>query len=60
MKFAQRKSIGPYASSEPDAAQRERALAAMVRAGHGFALARTIIGLKPGEIPDFESLFNVR
>jgi len=35
-------------------------LAAMVRAGHRFALARAIIELKPGEIPDSETLFNVR
>lgn len=60
LKFAQRRAIGPYASSEPNPAQRERALAAMVRAGHGFSLARIIIELKPGEIPDSASLFNVR
>lgn len=60
LKFAQRKAIGPFASSQADPAQRERALAAMVRAGHGFALARIIIELKPGEIPDSASLFNVR
>jgi len=60
LKFAQRRAIGPYASSEPDLAQRQRALAAMLRAGHGFELARTIIELKPGENPDSESLFNVR
>jgi regulatory protein len=60
LKFARRKSIGPYATVEADRAQRERALAAMIRAGHSFALARIIIDLKPGEIPDSESLVNVR
>lgn len=60
LKFAKRRSLGPYASSVPDRAQHERALAAMIRAGHRFALARAIIDLKPGEIPDSESLANVR
>ena len=60
LKFARRKAIGPYAPVEADRAERERAFAAMVRAGHSFSLARIIIDLKPGEIPDSESLVNVR
>jgi regulatory protein len=60
LKFAERRSLGPYAESAPDRPQRERALAAMVRAGHSFSLARAIVDLKPGEIPDSESLVNVR
>lgn len=60
LKFAKRRSLGPYASQAADRPQRERALAAMVRAGHSFALASVIIDLKPGEIPDSESLVNVR
>jgi regulatory protein len=60
LKFARRRSLGPYAAAAADPAQRERALAAMVRAGHRFALARAIMELEPGEIPDSESLFNVR
>lgn len=60
LKFAQRRALGPYAVAMPDTAQRERALAAMIRAGHRFALARAIIDLKPGENPDSESLVNMR
>ena len=47
--FARRKRIGPFATSEADRALRERQLAAMVRAGHGFDLARRIIALAPGD-----------
>ncbi len=46
--FARRRRIGPYASLPLDPKQRERAIGAMIRAGHGFALARAIIGLAPG------------
>ncbi len=60
LKFASRRAIGPFAVNAPDPAQRERALAAMIRAGHRFALARAIIDLKPGENPDYEGLLNLR
>ena len=60
LKFARRRAIGPFASRSPSPAERERALAAMVRAGHRFGLARAIIDLKPGENPDYEILFNLR
>ena len=49
LKFASRRRIGPFASvacREPR--ERERALAAMVRAGHSFSLAREIVDLAPG------------
>ena len=60
LRFAKRRSLGPYSLQEPDRDQRDRALAAMMRAGHGYALARAIIDLKPGENPDSEMLFNLR
>jgi regulatory protein len=60
LRFAERRALGPYAQKAPDRDQRERSLAAMIRAGHRFALARAIIDLKPGEIPDSEMLFNLR
>jgi regulatory protein len=60
LRFAKRRAIGPFAANAPDPAHRERALAAMIRAGHGFALARAIIDLKPGENPDYEALLNLR
>ena len=60
LKFASRKSIGPFRSSRPSPQDRERAIAAMVRAGHRFALAKTIADLNPGEFPDSLELFNLR
>ncbi|MCL6739751.1 RecX family transcriptional regulator [Sphingomonas sp. RB56-2] len=52
LRFARRKRIGPYAEARPDPKLRERALAAMIRAGHGFAVARAVVDLGPGEVPD--------
>ncbi len=46
--FAERRRLGPFATEPPDRKGRERALAAMIRAGHGFGLARAIIDLRPG------------
>ena len=52
LRYARRKRIGPYADARPDQKHRERALAAMIRAGHGFAIARAVVDLGPGEVPD--------
>jgi len=60
LRFARRRSIGPFAAERPDPRRRERELGAMIRAGHGFGLARAIIDLEPGEIPDSETLANLR
>lgn len=60
LRFARRRAIGPFASIVADPNQRERALAAMIRAGHRFGIARAIIDLKPGDSPDPESLINLR
>ena len=54
--FARRRRIGPFAAERPDLATREKALAAMVRAGHGFRLAKAIIGLAPGAEVDRQDL----
>jgi len=57
LRFAQRRRIGPYAETAPrDPREREKALAAMIRAGHGFALARAIVELSPGVDVDEEEL----
>lgn len=48
LRFAQRRRLGPFGAGETDPRARERALAAMVRAGHGFALARAILDQPPG------------
>jgi regulatory protein len=60
LQFARRRSIGPFAPRPLDPPERERALGAMIRAGHRFALAKAIIDLKPGESPDTEALINLR
>lgn len=56
LRFAKRRRIGPYGPGETDRAARERALAAMIRAGHGFALANAILSLEPGSEVDIEML----
>ena len=56
LRYARRRRIGPFAAEVPDPAARERALAAMVRAGHSFGISRTILALKPGEAVDIEML----
>ena len=49
LRFAERRRIGPFAAERrgSEGAGEERS-AAMVRAGHGFALARAIVDLAPG------------
>lgn len=57
--FARRKRLGPYAAVVPDRAGREKALAAMLRAGHALDLARRIVALAPGDEPDPDNLGQV-
>jgi regulatory protein len=55
--FARRRRIGPFATSAPrDPKEREKALGAMIRAGHSFALAREIVALTPGSPIDLADL----
>jgi len=49
IRFAERRKFGPFAAVAPERAGREKALAAMLRAGHPLDLARTIILARPGE-----------
>jgi regulatory protein len=56
LRFAERRRIGPFAVVPADPRQCEKALAAMVRAGHGFALSRMIVRLAPGSEIDRDSL----
>jgi regulatory protein len=48
LRYARRKRLGPFALAELDRAAMDKALAAMVRAGHGFDLSRKIVQLEPG------------
>jgi regulatory protein len=56
--FARRRRVGPFGEGVLDRPARERALAAMLRAGHGFDLSRRILALEPGELFDPETLEN--
>ncbi len=61
LRFAERRRIGPFAMSAPvDPKARDKALGAMVRAGHGFALARAIVQLAPGAAIDHDELGQIR
>jgi regulatory protein len=48
LRFARRRQIGPFAAATTDRIDREKWIAAMVRAGHSFNLARAIASLAPG------------
>ena len=48
LRFAARRRIGPFSDGRGDPKARDRGLAAMVRAGHGFELARAIVDMPPG------------
>ena len=56
LRFAERRRIGPFAAAEATREEREKAIGAMVRAGHGFDLARAISGMAPGADIDVEDL----
>lgn len=57
LRFAERRRIGPFATAPvTDPRERQRALTAMTRAGHGFGLAQAIVGLRPGASIDREDL----
>jgi regulatory protein len=56
LRFAKRRSIGPYSAKPHDLRERERAIAALVRAGHRFALARAIVAMEPGSDADVDKL----
>jgi len=55
LRFAERRRIGPFAEAEGDRVAREKALGAMLRAGHPLDLARRFAFAKPGEIPDADT-----
>jgi regulatory protein len=56
LRFARKRRIGPFGDGSGDRSASDRALAAMVRAGHSFRLAKAIIGLPPGSDIDLEML----
>ena len=58
--FARRRRIGPFAAAKPDLNARQKALAAMVRAGHDFHLSKVIVGLDPGAAIDPQDIGDQR
>jgi len=57
LRFADRRRLGPFAAAPHGTPRdREKALTAMVRAGHSFALARAILELAPGAEIDPDAL----
>ena len=46
--FAKRKHIGPYANTLAEPQKRQKQLAAFIRAGHDFDLARRFVEAEPG------------
>jgi regulatory protein len=56
LRFAERRRLGPFAPAPTDRPQREKWIAAMIRAGHPFALARCIAALPPGADVDRDQL----
>jgi regulatory protein len=57
LRFARRRRLGPFAAKPADSpADREKAIAAFIRAGHGVDLARRIVSLAPKPHADIENL----
>jgi len=54
LRFAERRRLGPYAAEAADPDRRQRALAALMRAGHGLDLARKIVAAAPGDFSAFD------
>ena len=59
LRFARRRRIGPFGEGKGDRAAHEKALAAMLRAGHSFALSRAILALESHEEIDIERLVEI-
>jgi regulatory protein len=51
-RFARRKRLGPYAPAVPDRAARDKAAAAMLRAGHRLDLVRRVLDAGAEELPE--------
>lgn len=56
LRFARRRRLGPFGAGKVERADRDKALAAMIRAGHGFELSKAILSLDSTASVDVESL----
>jgi len=58
LRFAKRRRIGPFGTGvEKDPRVREKSLAAMIRAGHGYKLAQAILALDPAKDANIDQIF---
>jgi regulatory protein len=48
--FARKRRIGPFAAEAADRDTQQKQIAAFLRAGHGFDLARRFVQARPGEV----------
>lgn len=48
LRFAKRRRVGPYATETLDRDQKQKAFAAMIRAGHPADIARRLLEIAPG------------
>lgn len=56
LRFARKRRIGPFAAEHPDREGRQKAFAAMMRAGHPMDLVRKILDLPAGKVPNSDEL----
>lgn len=56
LRFAKRKRIGPFAAEEADPAARQKAFAAMMRAGHALEIIRLVLNSEAGEFPECDTV----
>jgi regulatory protein len=56
LRFAERRKLGPFAPAPGERVARDKAFAAMLRAGHPAAIARKILAARPGEIPEADNI----
>lgn len=52
--FVRKRRFGPFAAAPLDQDRKRKALAAMVRAGHSFDIARKFIDAEPDNVPERE------
>ncbi|MEA3045123.1 MAG: regulatory protein [Sphingomonadales bacterium] len=56
LRFAERRKLGPFAPAPCERPAREKAFAAMLRAGHPAAITQKILAARPGEIPEAHNI----
>ncbi|MEM8695371.1 MAG: RecX family transcriptional regulator [Pseudomonadota bacterium] len=52
--FARKRRFGPFAPAPMEPDRKRKAIAAMIRAGHSYELARKFIDAQPGIVPERE------